>query len=380
MGLPVFVNHCCLLRIALAVLLIQFAACSSLKVRFSTKDIPDILLTSFEQPIYFSSILDDQPTPAVLTANAAIQQTTYSDLLYISQRTQDYFVPYLQGVPHGLSRAFELNSVLRSAGMLHIHYAPEASLSAEEVFLQRQANCISFSNLFIAVARGWGMDARYQLVSSQRNWERYRLGVMLALHVNVLLRFKNGGEMTIDFSPKPSATKAGLTTTRNQTELRKIISDDTAHALFWNNLAIDKLATRHVADAYRYLVKAISLDPQLSQLWTNLGIVFRHNNQTGSAEKSYKIALQLNPEESVALNNLVAMYQRAGNTEKAHYYFMELEKMNQRNPYYIYYLAEKAENDNDYSRAIKLLRRAIRMKQDDPMFHNRLNHLLASHQ
>jgi Flp pilus assembly protein TadD len=152
------------------------------------------------------------------------------------------------------------------------------------------------------------------------------------------------------------------------------IPDYRAFAQFYNNLGSKKLAEGNAPDAFRYFIKAIKTDPELSYAWSNLGVVYRRNNQFHDAEAAYLQGLavtQGSGDTSILtiMNNLVNLYDIAGENEKALLYKTYIASFREKNPYYQYIAGKTAYDDSLFEKSIGLFKRAIRLKDDEPLFY-----------
>ena len=61
----------------------------------------------------------------------------------------------------------------------------DTTRTASKTFRVRQGNCLSFSNMFVALARGVGLDVEYQEVDVPPDWNLDKDSFVLNRHVNV---------------------------------------------------------------------------------------------------------------------------------------------------------------------------------------------------
>ena len=71
----------------------------------------------------------------------------------------------------------------------------------------------------------------------------------------------------------------------------------------------------------------------------------------------------------MALNNLYAIYDEQGELELAQELKPKIEKYRRKNPYYLHYLAEIANEEQRYSDAIKLMNKALRIDSNEYRFY-----------
>lgn len=295
----------------------------------------------------------------------SLRQAPEADVLALNPAIIAYMDRYVDRRLPALQRVWVLHSTLRSKALLGLEYRIDDTFTASETFNQRSANCVGYSNLFIALARHYGLDARYQLVERQPQWSKKGQVIARELHMNTLVNFNNGQVLEVDINSKdrPVGGKAAT------------ISDEEGLALYYNNLGVEALITGDLKLTVAYFARAIEAAPDNPRFWSNLGSVYRSNNQLEAAQSIYHIALSLDPNAFSTLHNLAVLYQHWGRDEERRYYMQRTETLRQRNPYYHVYLAREAQQQMDIARAIEHLLDAIALKDDDPEFQRLLDEL-----
>ena len=116
---------------------------------------------------------------------------------------------------------------MRREGLLQLEYDSLETLTAAETYYQRRGNCLSYTNLIIALAREIGLEARYQLVAAPEILEREKDAVLVYRHINALVQVHRGRRFEVDFNAE-----------RNRDEYERVlVSDDYARALYYSNLS-----------------------------------------------------------------------------------------------------------------------------------------------
>ena len=183
----------------------------------------------------------------------------------------------------------------------------ETTRTAAETFRTRRGNCLSFSNMFVAMARRVGLDVEYQEVDVPPDWSFKDDAFVLNRHVNVLVDLGKDGEHVVDFNMDDFRT----------TYDRRAISDARALAHFYNNLAVERMQAGDTASALLYFRRATVHDPLFSPAWTNLGILYLRKGHPDYAEAAYLQALKADERDLVAMSNLANLYERRGDQERA---------------------------------------------------------------
>jgi tetratricopeptide (TPR) repeat protein len=237
-------------------------------------------------------------------------------------------------------------------------YNPQVTLPADQAFQAKTGNCLTFSSIFIAMARSAGLDAWYQEIQIPTSWSSVNETLLVSKHVNAVIQHE-GRKYTVDVSLLE----------QDDSHRARRLSDREATAQFYNNLGADALVQNKLAQAFAYFKKALSTRPNLAYVWSNLGVVYSRNEQVQDAIAAYRHSIQLEPDQTVALNNLFLIYEEQGDLEAAAKIQSRVESNRRRNPYYLNHLAETANEEKRYADAIKLVKRAIGMDENEYRFH-----------
>jgi tetratricopeptide (TPR) repeat protein len=235
----------------------------------------------------------------------------------------------------------------------------ERTYTAAEAFRLREANCLSFTNMFIALAREAGLNASYQEVDIPPDWTRSGDMLVLNRHINALITADDrSGDHIVDFN---------MADFRAPYDRRKI-SDARAMAHFYSNIGVERMQAGEPSEALRYFRKAIEQEPGFAPAWINLGILYLRAGVTDFARAAWWHALELSPGEQVAMSNLERLYRQQGDVAMADDLRDRIEGYRMRNPYYRYYLAREAFDREDYDEAIGHLKFAVRENKTEDRF------------
>jgi tetratricopeptide (TPR) repeat protein len=241
-------------------------------------------------------------------------------------------------------------------------YRPELTLPPVESFDQHQGNCLSYSSMFMLMARHLGLDAWYQEVEIPQQWNNENNTLLVSIHVNVVVESDFGSHWVVDVS--------GRNTGRSQ--LHRRISDEVVLAQYYNNLGAEALTRNELGEAYAYIRKAIETEPNLHYLWSNLGVVYIRNSQVDAAMAAYLTALDIDPGSSMATNNLYLIYERTGNVLAAAEIQNRVDRNRRKNPYYLSHLSAVAFDEGRLDDSRELAERAVKLNQDEYRFHYQL--------
>lgn len=256
------------------------------------------------------------------------EQTTISAKLKILD-VDEAMRAFVAAVPRDtrdsdLSKMERLLLAMRQERLFEIDYAANHTLTAAQTFHARSGNCLSFTNLVIALARELGLDARYQLVDVPQMSERSADLVLVYGHINALVLTRRSGRYEVDFN-----ADYGRTAFR-----RRPIDDRHATALFLNNLAAEALGQDNPSRAFSLLRQAIRTSEQAVAPWTNLGVMYRRAGKPQAAESAYRSALRRDPRDQTARHNLLLLYDDSNRFHAADTLRAQLQREQEKNPYF----------------------------------------------
>lgn len=241
---------------------------------------------------------------------------------------------------------------------LAMEYDNDITRTVAEAYRSRKANCLSFTLLFVALAREAGLKTYVQEYEQVLVWYLQDGLVFNSSHVNA--RVEAGGvRQTVDvgrnvlisrYRPRPT-------------------SDQRAISFFYNNRGVELMATGDLAAAKRHLDKAVELAPDDAAPWSNLGVLNLRRGNSAAAERAYQAALKLDSGHGAALANIVTLYQRTGQEKQAVKYLRRLQKVRLADPFHQFMLAVDYEKRGNYEVAANYYRRAIRLHRDEPAFY-----------
>ncbi|GAB3283019.1 transglutaminase domain-containing protein [Parahaliea aestuarii] len=260
-----------------------------------------------------------------------------------------------QHVPEGVNDRRKVELILAAIldDGLNLTYNNFRTFTAEEAFYSREGNCMSFTNLFVALAREAGVNVRFQEVTVPPTWSARGETWLFNLHINALVDLPSYKQV-VDFNLDDY----------NREFHRRQLTDREALARYHNNMGVHWMTGGEGDRAFAHFQRAIQLRPGTGYFYTNLGTLYRRLGQDAAAESAYLTAIDID-EEPVAYSNLARLYAARGDSDRASYYRQQVDLFRSRNPYYLFYLAEEAYAEADYVEAEDLLRKALRQHSKD---------------
>jgi Flp pilus assembly protein TadD len=333
-------------RAAFACLVTLVLACASAPARRGgTAITPDELRSG--------AALGVEPTSSGLADEAAV--------LAVSAEMEAFLDAHVARGADRLTRVRQLAGSIVDASRFGLRY-DETTRTASETFRTRRGNCLSFSNMFVAMARSVGLTADFQEVDVPPDWSFKDDSFVLNRHVDVFVDLGKDGEHVVDFNMDDFRT----------TYDRRRIPDARALAHFYNNVGVERMQAGDAGSALLCFRRATGHDPLFSPAWTNLGLLYLRKGHPDYAEAAYLQALKADGGDLVAMSNLASLYERRGDPERAALYRSQVIDHRQRNPYYRFQLAQRAFVAQDYDGAIRHLNYAISGKKNEDQFYSLL--------
>lgn len=265
----------------------------------------------------------------------------------------------VDGSRAGRERMRRLLSAMVESGLMSLDYDDARTKTARQTFHDRVGNCMSFTALFVALAREADLEVTFQTVEVPPIWYADSDLVILNNHVNALVKQNFGSRVVVDFN---------VTELKGDYETREV-SDEYALALYYNNLAMDALRKGDLEQSFRLLKKSIETYPDIAGNWANLGVIYSRSDEDDYAIAAYQKALDLDRKHRPSLTNLASIYQGRGDSERAEYHARQVRRYQDQNPYYHYYHALAAYNNGDLDTAEERLGRAIELKETEHKFY-----------
>ena len=331
--------------LAMAMVISQVCACVSTSVKKSTLGTIDV-------------------SPGMVLNNSPLGEGTENldlaavDILEMTPEMIEFVDSYMEGSTNRYRRMQRLVYAIIGDGNFDLVY-DDRTRTASETFKAARGNCLSFTNLFIAMARYLDIHAEYQEVDIPPDWSLAGESFFFSQHVNVLVDLGVGMQRVVDFNIYDFQA----------TYQRRPISDARARAHYFSNIGVEHMMKGNNRLAYANFRQALREDSRFSPAWINMGILHRREQYPNYAETSYKQALEIYQFNLIAMSNLANLYEEEGKTEWAEQYKDRVQMHRLSNPYYRYAQANTAFMDGDYRAAIKNLEYAIDMVDDEDRFY-----------
>jgi tetratricopeptide (TPR) repeat protein len=323
-----------------------------------------LLSACVSQPVKKSTLGTVDVSPEMVLNSSPLGEGTENldlsrvDILEMTPEMIEFLDSYMEGSTNRYRRMQRLVYAIIGDGNFDLVY-DDKTRTASETFKAARGNCLSFTNLFIAMARYLEIHAEYQEVDIPPEWSLAGESFFFSQHVNVLVDLGVGMQRVVDFNIYDF----------QPTYERRTISDARGRAHYFSNIGVEHMMNGNNRLAYANFRQALREDIRFSPAWINMGILHRREKYPNYAETSYKQALEIYQFNLIAMSNLANLYEEEGKTEWAEQYKDRVQLHRMSNPYYRYAQANTAFIDGDYKTAIENLEYAIDMVDDEDRFY-----------
>jgi tetratricopeptide (TPR) repeat protein len=212
----------------------------------------------------------------------------------------------LAGVGPAIDRLQRLQAAFFDDRKFHFHYSYRGTFTASEAFARREGNCLSFTNLFVAMGRSLGLPVTTALVKRTQASEQEGDLIIVNNHVVAALQYETQWQY-FDFDRRPHEPPTAVIP----------LNDLWITALYLNNRGADELRAAHPEIALRYFQYATKLAPGFAAGWGNVGVARRRTGDIQGAFDAYAQALSISADDPTILGNLASLYRSLGKESEA---------------------------------------------------------------
>ncbi|ACE82951.1 tetratricopeptide repeat protein [Cellvibrio japonicus] len=254
-----------------------------------------------------------------------------------------------------------------------ISYSAYSTNTARDAFYNREANCLSYTLLYVSMAKYIGLNAHYNEVLLPPTWDMRGDNTYLFMrHVNAKVvlpkLFRNLVRVADVGSGDDIVVDLELRLFRANYKQREISKDQIA-AQFYSNRGMELAANGEFSAAFLNLRKALLLEPKASYIWSNFGSLYRRQGLLPEAEAIYLRGLNVNPSDYTIMHNLAGLYREMGDDAKQKEYMSRVRRHRSANPYYQYKVAQEKLDAKEYGQARLYIEKAIKQEKKEPRFY-----------
>lgn len=267
--------------------------------------------------------------------------------------------------PSSMARAQALHhrllGTVESGGFGIDYRATHPTLPPAQAFEARQVNCLSYTLIYVAMARRMDLRAEVNDVILPPAWDMREGGntMMLLRHVNAKVGLRDGDDLIVDLEMQRY----------NPTYRQQTITGRRVEALYYSNRGMEILAQGDTLGAFLYMRRALALDPGRSYIWNNLGNLYFRNQRLLDAETAYLQGLSRDARDLSLTSNLGTLYRTLGEHDRADHFRALAAEYRDSNPYFAYTQALQALDQGELDEAEALALDAIRKLNTEPRFY-----------
>lgn len=258
--------------------------------------------------------------------------------------------------PMNQARKIAVHLLQDDSNGLGIKYARHQNFSAQDVYKYREANCISYTNLFIGIAREIGLQANYIEVTEVDTFSKVGGTVVYNSHICAAV-YEGPNPYIVDFALRRYP----------QYHSWRAISDLEAAASLYNNIGsyhyLNGSGEGARKTAMKYFDMSRKLYPDYAQVYNNMGVVALREGEVENAEALFRKSLELRPGYFAAYQNLASIYLEQGNLETATAIMKQAVESEPRNQYAYMNLAKLQMKLERYPAAEENLRKALSIEE-----------------
>ncbi|MEM6796154.1 MAG: tetratricopeptide repeat protein [Acidobacteriota bacterium] len=260
-------------------------------------------------------------------------------------------------IPAGMPEPDRLKlllELLHESSRFDFEYQAGYTATVPETFRNGRYNCLSFSMLFVELARSLGLPASY--LSIRRDHSFRRDGDLVVLTRHITAGYGGFADRTVlEFDVGPEVDYQAAVS----------ITDTEALALFYSNRGAELLRNDQLEAATDKLRIAVLLAPEIAQSWVNLGVVHRRLDRFVEARDAYERAAALERDNIAAYQNMVILLRRSGELEAAQELIDLLDSHGNRNPFTYLTLGDFSLEDGRLSEAGNFYKKAHRLARGE---------------
>ncbi len=173
-----------------------------------------------------------------------------------------------RGTP--IDRIRRIIAFLNDKGYINFKYEANMSLTAVEAFHARKGDCLSYTNLFLGIARYLRVPVYFIHVSEARAYYEHDGTFFVSSHMAVGY---GGGRVGGGQSPYTVVVDFTREVSDWRLWIYESVNDTAAFALFYNNVAVDHMVDGDLPYADKLLSFLLEKQPRVKELYNNLAVL-----------------------------------------------------------------------------------------------------------
>jgi tetratricopeptide (TPR) repeat protein len=251
-----------------------------------------------------------------------------------------------------------LHRVLRfmtDRGLLGFQYAQDVTVTAREAYHARRGNCMSYTNLFLGIARHLDVP-------------------VFLIHINEATSFyeKDGTfvvstHMAVGYDAVVRITLVDLGGESDRLRVYERASDLAGFCLFYNNVAVEKMLSGDIPGAEKLLAFLVRIFPPLKETRNNLGALYLRQARYEEALALYTVLAAASPDYRPAFTNGLVAARGAGRQDLVERFAQGAATLAEKDPFYLFNQGVTAFQKGDYTTAESYFHRAASQQPHNPL-------------
>lgn len=271
----------------------------------------------------------------------------------LTDRMRDWVHERIPSTTPAAEKLERLSHLLLTSERMKLEYEWGYTGTAIEVFENRKANCLAFTNLFLGMARELGVEVYFVTVPRVESFRKDGDLVVVSDHIAVGYGIEVD-RTVFDFAELPT----------EEPRFVQRISDVRAIALFYSNRGAESLQAGLEKSAVEWLRTSLQLEPDLARTWANLGVALRRTGQLDAAEEAYRKAIELDPALYSAYHNLASLLRVQDRDGEAEELEDVLAESPHRNPFTYLVLGDISIERGRVDEARRFYQKAVNLGRD----------------
>lgn len=255
-------------------------------------------------------------------------------------------------------RLVRLNRYLRDSQGLHFIYNPDATRTAQDALATRNGDCLSYANLFVALARALDVPVHFVRVREAQFFDERGHQFVVVSHVAVFYA-DTTANVVVEYSGQAPSWKVSD---------YSLLSDDEAVALHYSNLAMEELAHSEETTRARLIMELLMQHaPTVPEVHNNYAAVLMRENRHREAMAVLEEGIRRFPTFAPLLLNASQVAHVLGDDARSEQYAAEV-RSSTKDPFLPFIRGTRQLELGHYAAAEQLLARAHQLKPDSITF------------
>ncbi len=265
-----------------------------------------------------------------------------------------------------VKRIRRLIRYLNDRGYINFKYKSNMSLTAIEAYHARKGDCLSYTNLFLGIARYLRVPVYFIHVSEARAY--YEKDGMFFVSSHMAVGY-GGGIVGSDQSPYTVVVDFTREVSNWRLWIYESVDDESAFALFYNNVAVDHMMTGDLSYAGKLLSFLLEKQPQVRELYNNLAVLRMREGRYDQALVLLQKGIAMFPSFQSLYTNAVLAARGDDKPELAKEYQEVGRKVAQHDPFFLFNQGVTDYNQGAFDSAIEQFHKALRLQPHNPFIY-----------